>query len=96
MSLFFINHQHGADTCPARDPEMGNQLLLHISRMNAQKYGVHIVSDAVIDGEHTFVLLVEAADEKVVRQFMQPFAMAGTVDIKPASHCETVVERAGC
>jgi hypothetical protein len=96
MSLFYVHHQHRAETCPARDPQMGNQLLHHITPANAIQSGVRILSDAVLDGEHTFVLIVEASDESVVRNFMQPFAMAGTVEIKPASHCETVVERAGC
>jgi hypothetical protein len=96
MSMFFVNHQHSAETCPARDPQMGGNLLKHLSPMNAQKYGVNILSDAVLDGQHTFVLIVEAKDETTIRNYMQPFAMAGTVDINPASHCETVVERAGC
>lgn len=96
MSLYYVNHVHSAETCPARDPEKGNQLLQHISPMNARKYGVKIVGDAVLDGQHTFVLILEADEEEKIRNFMQPFAMAGSVDIKPASHCETVVERAGC
>ena len=96
MSLFYVHHQHRAETCPARDPQMGNQLLQHLNPANAIQSGVRILSDAVLDGEHTFVLILEAQDESVVRNFMQPFAMAGSVDIKPASHCETVVERAGC
>lgn len=96
MSLYFVNHQHTAETCPARDPQMGNQLLQHISPLNARKYGVKIISDAVLDGQHTFVLILEADDDEKIRNFMQPFAMAGSVEIQPASHCETVVERAGC
>jgi hypothetical protein len=96
MSLFYVHHQHQAETCPARDPQMGNQLLRHINPVNAIQSGVRIMSDAVLDGEHTFVLILEASDESVVRNFMQPFTMAGTLEIKPASHCETVVERAGC
>lgn len=96
MSMFYVHHQHRAETCPARDPQMGNALLRHITPSNAMKSGVRILSDAVLDGEHTFVLILEASDESVVRNFMQPFAMAGTLEIKPASHCETVVERAGC
>jgi hypothetical protein len=96
MSLYFVNHQHNAETCPARDPEIGNMLLKHISPTNANNFGVNVLADAVLDGEHTFVLVLEAKDENSIRDFMQPFSMAGTVDIRPASHCETVVERAGC
>jgi hypothetical protein len=75
---------------------MGNNLLQHISPKNAMKFGVNVLGDAVLDGKHTFVLIVEAKDKESVRNFMQPFSLAGTVDIQPASHCETVVERAGC
>lgn len=96
MSLYHVVHQHNAEACPARDPEAGNMLLRHISPTNAMKFGINILSDAVIDGEHTFVLILESKDEETIREFMQPFSMAGSVDIKPASHCETVVERAGC
>ena len=96
MSLYYVNHQHSVENCPARDPEKGNMLLRHLSPLNAMKFGVKIVSDAVLDGLHTFVLILEAEDERTIRAFMQPFEMAGTVHIHPASHCETVVERAGC
>jgi hypothetical protein len=94
--MYYVNHQHTAETCPARDPESGNMLLQHISPMNAMKFGINIVADAVLDDQHTFVLILEAEDEEAIRNFMEPFAMAGSVDIQPASHCETVVERAGC
>jgi hypothetical protein len=96
MSLYYVHHQHSADSCPARDPQAGNMLLQHLSPTNAMKYGINILSDAVIDGEHTFVLILEAKDKETIQKFMQPFSMAGSVDIRPASHCETVVERAGC
>ena len=96
MSLFFVNHQHSAETCPAKDPNMGSILLAHINPMNARKLGVNIHGDAVLDGKHTFVLIVDAADISQVDKFMQPFRMAGTVEIIPASSCEVVVEREGC
>ena len=96
MSLYFVRHQHSAETCPAKNPDMGPTLVQHVTKSNARKFGVDLIGDAVLDGQHTFVLILEASDESVVRNFMQPFTMAGTVEIKPASHCETVVERAGC
>ena len=71
-------------------------LLTHISPMNARKFGVQIHGDAVLDGQHTFVLIVESDDKAKIENFMQPFKMAGSVEIIPASTCETVVERAGC
>ena len=96
MSLYFVRHQHSAETCPARDPQMGSNLLSHISPLNARKFGVNIQSDVVLDNQHTFVLIVDAEDPSQIENFMQPFKMAGSVEIWPASTCEVVVERAGC
>ena len=96
MSLFFVRHQHSADTCPAKNPEMGPTLVQHVTQSNARKFGVDLIGDAVLDGQHTFVLILEAEDQAYVEQFMQPFAMAGSVEITAASSCEVVVERQGC
>lgn len=96
MSLYFVRHQHDAETCPAKDPQMGQMLVQHVSKSNARKFGVDLLGDAVLDGQHTFVLILEAEDQAYIEQFMQPFAMAGSVEITPASSCETVVERQGC
>jgi len=96
MSLYFVRHQHDAETCPAKDPQMGQMLVQHVSKSNARKFGVDLLGDAVLDGQHTFVLILEAEDKEYIENFMQPFAMAGSVEISPASTCETVVERQGC
>ena len=96
MSLYHVRHYHEAETCPARDPEMGAMLLSHINPQNALKFGVDIQSHAVLDGEHTFILIVDADEKTAIEQFMQPFSQAGPVEIAAASHCETVVERMGC
>jgi hypothetical protein len=96
MALYFVRHQHTAETCPAKDPAMGEMLLNHISRMNARKFGVDLQGEAVLDGQHTLNLIMEAKDKASVEKFMQPFAMAGTVEITQASSCEAVIERGGC
>jgi hypothetical protein len=96
MSLYFIRHEHDAETCPARDPNMGQMLLEHISPNNARKFGIDIHGEAVLDNQHTFVLIVDAADKTSVEDYMTPFKQAGLVEIWPASQCETVVERLGC
>ncbi len=96
MSLFFVRHEHSADTCPARDPNMGAMLLSHISPQNARQFGVEIQGDAVLDNRHTFVLILEAEGQEQIENFMQPFSQAGPVEIYRASQCEEVVERAGC
>ena len=96
MSLYFVEHHHQPETCPAQNSEMGNALLEHLSPANARKFGVQLHADAVLDGKHAFKLILEAEDEAKVEQFMTPFQKAGEVKIHPASHCETVVEREGC
>jgi hypothetical protein len=96
MSLYYVRHQHTPETCPAKDPNMGAMLLSHLSPLNASKFGIDIHGEAVLNGKHTFVMIMEANDEQQIDNFMQPFKMAGSVEITPASTCETVVERAGC
>ena len=88
MSLYQVRHTH--------EPEMGAMLLSHICPQNARKFGVNIQADAVLDGQHTFILIVDAEDKAQIEQFMMPFSQAGPVEIIPASQCETVVDRQGC
>lgn len=96
MSLYFVRHQHNPETCPAKNPQMGQMLLQHLSKTNARKFGIELHGEAVLDGQHTLVLILEAEQKESVEQFMTPFAQAGSVEIVPASACEAVVERAGC
>lgn len=96
MSLFVVRHEHSPETCPAGHPEMGPMLVQHVSPQNAQQFGVTMHGDAVVDGQHTFFLILEASDEGRVKEFMAPFYQAGAVEIMPASTCEQVVERARC
>ena len=70
MPLFIVRHQHAADGCPAQDPLMGASLLNHLSRPNVRKFGVQIQGEAVVQGEHTMYLIVEAVDEGRLREFM--------------------------
>jgi uncharacterized protein with GYD domain len=96
MSLYFVRHTHDSETCPAKDPEMGQQLVQHVNKSNARTFGVNLLSDAVLDGQHTFVMILEADQKTSIENFMRPFAMAGSVEIVPASSCEMVVDRQGC
>jgi DMSO/TMAO reductase YedYZ molybdopterin-dependent catalytic subunit len=96
MPLFIVRHQHAADGCPAQDPLIGASLLNHLSRPNVRKFGLHIQGEAVVQGEHTMYMIVEAADEERLREFMQPFQMAGSLDIYPASTCVRAVASGGC
>ena len=96
MGLFIVRHQHPAEGCPAQDPLMGASLLNHLSRPNVRRFGLQIHGEAVVQGEHTMYMIVEAADEGRLRAFLQPFQMAGSVDIYPASTCVRVVASGGC
>ncbi len=96
MSLYFVRHQHAAETCPAKNPEMGQMLLQHLNKANARRFGIELHGEAVLDGQHTLVLILEADEQESVEKFMTPFKQAGNVEILPASLCEAVVERAGC
>lgn len=96
MALFIVRHQHAADQCPAADPYVGAGLLNYLSRPNVRKLGVQIQGEAVVRGEHTMYLIVDAENEVRVREFMQPFEAAGSVAIYPASTCARVVASGGC
>ncbi len=96
MPLFVVRHQHSPDRCPAEDPYVGATLLNYLSRPNVRQHGVEIQGEAVVQGEHTLYLIVEAGDESGVRQFMRPFELAGSLDIYPASTCARVVASGGC
>ena len=75
---------------------MGQMLLQHLTKANARKFGIDLLADAVLDGKHTLVVIAEAEDPQYLRDYMQPFAEAGTVEISAASTCEAVVAREGC
>src|SRR5215475_1425658 len=96
MELFIVRHQHNAERCPASDPYMGATLLNYLNRPNVRKHGIRMRGEAIVRGEHTLYLIVEAIDAGRVLEFMQPFAAAGTVDVYPAGTCAGVVSGGGC
>src|SRR5207244_10610598 len=96
MPLFIVRHEHDAERCPATDPYMGATLLNYLSRPTVRAHGIEIHGEAVVQGEHTLYMIVEAASDDRVRAFMRPFAEAGTVDVYPASTCVRVVASGGC
>ena len=61
MPLFVVRHEHSPDHCPATDPDMGAMLLNYLSRPNVSRHGVEIHGEAVVQGEHTMYMIVEAA-----------------------------------
>jgi hypothetical protein len=96
VSLFVAKHQHSAEVCPAKDPQMGAMLLEHLSDESAAKQGISIHGEAVIEGQHTLYLIAEAPDRAALEGFLAPFAMAGAVEVLEANPCSTVVDRARC
>src|SRR5215216_2130103 len=96
MALFVVRHQHAPERCPAHDPYAGARLLNYLSRPNVRQHGVHIQGEAIVQGEHTLYLIVEAGNQADLREFMQPFLQAGSIDIYPASTCARVVASGGC
>ena len=96
MALFVVRHQHDAERCPATDANAGAKLLNHLSRTNVRQQGIEIQGEAVVQGEHTFYLILESSDADRVGEFMKPFAAAGKVEIFPASTCARVVANGGC
>jgi len=96
MTLYVVRHQHSAERCPARDPEMAQALLQHLDHGNAQRFGVSLQAEAVLDAQHTLVLIAESEDVSFLRDYMSPFERAGSVEITAASTCEAVVARHGC
>lgn len=96
MAMFVAKHTHAEETCPAGDPQMAPMLLMHLSRQNAETFGVNLHGEAVIDGAHTLYLILDAEDKDKVNEYMQPFAMVGEVEVMEASPCEAVVSRGAC
>ena len=96
MGLFIVRHQHPAEICPAGDPQMGPMLAMHVSQPNAEKFGLSIHGEGVVNGAHTLYLIVDADEKGKVDEFMAPFSQMGTVEVLPASTCEQVVGRAAC
>jgi DMSO/TMAO reductase YedYZ molybdopterin-dependent catalytic subunit len=96
MALFLVRHRHEAERCPATDPDRGAALLDYLNRANARQRGVEIRGEAIIEGEHTLYLIVESSDESRVREFIEPFALAGEVDVHPASTWARAVASGGC
>ena len=96
MSLFVVQHRHDAEHCPAQNRQMAPMLLKHLSPTNAAEYGLTIHGEAVVNGGHSLYLIVDAPSAENVNRFMQPFAIAGSVEVLAASACEIVVNRGSC
>ena len=95
MPLFVAQHRHPPEHCPA-SAEMGSLLLSRVSAAAAARYGVTIEAEALIDGEHCLLLVVEAATREAVERFLAFLPGPGCLRVRPACSAEEAVQRGGC
>ena len=96
MSLYLVEHKHSAETCPTQNRDMMLMLGQHVTQDTADKFGVKIHADVVHPGEHRMMMVLEADSQQPVDEYMQPFTMVGSVDVKEVTTCEQVVATATC
>jgi hypothetical protein len=93
--LFVAQHCHQPDQCPA-SPGSGPLLLSQVSAAAAARYGVTIEAEALIDGEHLLLLVVQAASQKAVERFLAFLPGPGCLRVLSACSAEEAVQRGGC
>jgi hypothetical protein len=96
MSLYLVEHRHTPETCPTKDRDMMLMLGKHVMQDNADTFGIKIHADVVHPGEHRMMMVLEADTREPIDQFVQPFSMVGSVDVKEVTNCEEVVRTATC
>jgi len=96
MPVYFVEHKHTPETCPTQQPEMMKMLGQHVSQENASKFGITIKSDIVHPGEHRMNMVLVAASQAPIDDFMKPFSMVGSVEVKEVSTCDIVVATGRC
>ena len=96
MALYFVEHRHTAETCPTQNPEMMAMLGKHVMQQNADQYDIRIIADVVHPGEHWMNMVLEAPSQQKVDEYMKPFTMVGSVNVKEVTTCEQVVATAKC
>ena len=95
IALFVAQHRHPADQCPASSGS-GPLLLSRVSAAAAARYGVTIEAEALIDGEHLLLLVVQAASQEAVARFLAFLPGPGYLRVLPACSAEEAVQRGGC
>ena len=95
IALFVAQHRHPPDQCPA-SPGSGPLLLSRVSAAAAARYGVTIEAEALIEGEHLLLLVVQAAGQEAVERFLAFLPGPGCLRVLPACSAEEAVLRGGC
>ena len=88
---FVARHEHAADRCPAKDLGWARCSSIPPRRTpggTASRF-------TALDGRHTLGLIAGADDRDRLEEFLEPFPMAGTVEVWPAPDC-AAVEGGGC
>ncbi len=93
--MFVAQHRHPPDRCPASSGS-GPRLLSRVSAATAARYGVTIEAEALIDGEHLLLLVVQAASQEAVERFLAFLPGPGYLQVLPACSAEEAVQRGGC
>jgi len=93
--LFVAQHRHPPDQCPA-SPGSGLLLLSRVSAGAAARDGVTVEAEALIDGEHLLLLVVQAASLEAVERFLAFLPGPGCLRVLPACSAEEAVQRGGC
>lgn len=93
--MFVAQHRHRPEDCPAAGGK-GPLLLSRVSAAAAARCGVTIQAEALLDGEHLLLLVVQAASQEAVERFLAFLPGPGDVRVLPASTAEEAVERGGC
>jgi hypothetical protein len=95
IALYVIQHRHSPDQCPASSAS-GPLLLSRVSATAAARYGVTIEAEALIEGEHVLLLVVQAAGQEAVERFLAFLPGPGCLRVLPACSAEEAVQRGGC
>ena len=93
--MFVAQHRHPPGRCPASSGR-GPLLLSRVSSATAARYGVTIEAEALIDGEHLLLLVVQAASQEAVERFLAFLPGPGYLRVRPACSAEEAVQRGGC
>ena len=95
IPLFVAQHRHRPEDCPAARGK-GPLLLSRVSAAAAARCGVTIQAEALLDGEHLLLLVVQAASQETVERFLAFLPGPADVQVLPALTAEEAVERGGC
>ena len=93
--MFVAQHRHPPEQCPASSGS-GRLLLSRVSAATAARYGVTIEAEALIDGEHLLLLVVQAASQDAVERFLTFLPGPGCLRVVSACSAEEAVQRGGC